>query len=238
MSPKPNYYEGARPEQLNRKIRTELGGYVVLSTNHCALIVPNFFTQGKGPSGNMAVADRQACYEGAMGARAIQRLQSYGQPEPVYDNNAYTITSTFDGRQLMMYTTHLTAPVNPGGRPEYHMNHLKGWVMTSDPETFRQGATWYRNARNWTKEKRDEFIEAANGRAIIVPQDMSFDSSGYSNPSTSTHRAVAPESETSADELVLDHVTMTPRSGRRVKRGQPERDDRVYRSNRRDQPRR
>ena len=60
VSPKPDYYEGARPEQLNRKIRTELGGYIVPSTNHCAPIVPNFFTQGKGPSGNMAVADRQA----------------------------------------------------------------------------------------------------------------------------------------------------------------------------------
>jgi hypothetical protein len=41
---------------------------------------------------------------------------------------------------------------------------------------------------------------------------MSFESSGYSDPSTSTHRAVTPESETSADELALDHVTVTPRS--------------------------
>ncbi|EDN06286.1 predicted protein [Histoplasma mississippiense (nom. inval.)] len=37
-----------------------------------------------------------------------------------------------------------------------------GWSMTSDPVTFRQGASAYRNARDWAKEKRDEFIRAAN----------------------------------------------------------------------------
>jgi hypothetical protein len=169
------------------------------------------------------VAKRQALQDGGVGARAMQHLQSYGQPEPVYDNNAYTITSTFDGEQLLMYTTHPTQPADPGEQPEYHMNQLRGWTLTDGPETFRQGATAYRNGRDWAKEKRDEFIEAANGRVTSPPQDMSFESSGYSEPSTSTNRATALESDTSADELALDEGLMTRRSGKRLKRGERER---------------
>jgi hypothetical protein len=37
--------------------------------------------------------------------------------------------------------------------------------MTGNIETFRQGATYYRNARDWTKEQRDEAIRLANERA-------------------------------------------------------------------------
>jgi hypothetical protein len=124
-----------------------------------------------------------------------------------------------------MYTTHPTAPTNPGSQPEYHMNQLKGWTMTSDPETFRQGATWYRNARDWAKEKRDEFIEAANERAANTLQDMSFESSAHSKSSTSTNRTTTLESDTSTDELVLNEV-MIPQSAKRPKRGEPERDRR------------
>lgn len=38
--------------------------------------------------------------------------------------------------------------------------------MTSDAETFRKGASAYRNARNWAKEQRDEFIRLANARRL------------------------------------------------------------------------
>jgi hypothetical protein len=37
----------------------------------------------------------QACYVGAMGARAMHALQGYGQAEPTYDNKAYTFSSTY-----------------------------------------------------------------------------------------------------------------------------------------------
>jgi hypothetical protein len=168
----------------------------------------------------------------------MQRLQSYEQPEPVYDNNAYTITSSFDGEHFHMYTTHPTKPTNPRGRPEYHMNQLRSFAMTGSAESFRQGATVYRNGRDWTKKKRDEFIEAANRRVTSLPQNMSFKSSDYSEPSTSTNRAAALESDTSANKLALDHETITRRSSKRPKGGQPERNDREYRSGRRDRPQR
>jgi hypothetical protein len=97
-----------------------------------------------------------------------------------------------------MYTTHLTQPANPGEQPEYYMNQLRGWTMTDTAEIFRQGVTVYRNMRDWTKEKRDEFIEVANERAANIPQDMSFESSGYSEPSISTNMATVLELRTNS----------------------------------------
>jgi len=64
-----------------------------------------------------------------------------------------------------MFTSHPSQPASPGGRPEYHMNQVNTWGMTGNIETFRQGATYYRNARDWTKEQRDETIRLANSRA-------------------------------------------------------------------------
>jgi hypothetical protein len=105
--------------------------------------------------------------------------------------------------------------------------------MTDTTEIFRQGVTVYRNMRDWTKEKRDEFIEVANERAANIPQDISFESSGYSEPSISTNMATVLESDISADELAFDHVNATPRSGKRVKREKSERSYRKNRSGRR-----
>jgi hypothetical protein len=233
INAQPDFYYNVSPDQLDPHVQKKLKSYIVPSVNDRASMLPNNFTEGKGPGGTRAVTKRQACYDGALGARAMQHLQSYGQPEPVYDNNAYTITSTFDGEHLHMYTTHPTQPADPSGRPEYHMNQCEAFAMTRNPETFRQGATAYRNMRDWIKEKRDEFIEVANEKAANTPQDMSFESSGYSEPSTSTNMATVLKSDTSADELAFDHGNATPRSGKRVKRGKPERSYRENRSGRR-----
>jgi len=154
---------------------------------------------------SLAIARSQACYDGALGARGIQSLQSYGEAEPVYDNNAYTVTSIYHGGQLKMYTTHPAQPTGPENRPEYFMNQLRSFAVTDIPETFRQGATAYRNARDWAKEKRDGFIEAANGRMPdIYTESQSLESSGYGDASTSTAGPVLVESATSADELALE----------------------------------
>ena len=161
---KPDIYYGARPEQLVRPVRDELGGQVVPSTQDSLPIAPSFFVEVKGPDGLPAVAKRQATYVGALGARAIHTLRSYGQ-EPVYDHNAYTITSTYLDGQLKMYSSHVTRPSLPGGRPEYFMTQLNAWSMTGNIETFRQGVTAYRNARDWAKEHRDEAIRMANKMA-------------------------------------------------------------------------
>ncbi|RJE22369.1 hypothetical protein PHISCL_05311 [Aspergillus sclerotialis] len=163
---KPDCLYGAQPEQLNLEIRKNLSNQIIPSTQDDLPIAPNFFLEAKGPDGHPVVAERQACYDGALGARAIHALQSYQQEKPIYDNNAYTITSTYASGTLTLYTTHLTEPMGPDCRPEYIMTQLDAWAMTGNPETFRQGASAYRNARDWAKEKRDEFIRLANKRHL------------------------------------------------------------------------
>ncbi|KAF1993298.1 hypothetical protein P154DRAFT_527867 [Amniculicola lignicola CBS 123094] len=163
----PDVYYGARPEQLSRKVREELGGRIIPSTQHDLPIAPNFFLAAKGPDGSLAVAGRQACYDGALGARAMHSLQSYGQEEPVYDK-ASTITSIYHGGTLKMYTSHVAQPKNPGGRPQYHMTQLRSFALTDTRDTCVAGLQAYRNGREWAEEQRNEAIRQANERANPV----------------------------------------------------------------------
>jgi hypothetical protein len=45
----------------------------------------------------------------------------------------------------------MTAADAPVGPPEYYMTQVKAFAVTSDRETFIQGATAFRNARDWLK---------------------------------------------------------------------------------------
>ena len=120
---------------------------------------------------------RQACYDGALGARGMHELRSYVEPATAFDNNAYTITSTYSGGTgggvLNMYTTHVAPSMNAEHPIEYRMTQLNGWAVTGNLETFRQGATALRNARDWAKEKREEIIAAANATTLNAGLSMS-----------------------------------------------------------------
>ena len=111
----PNVYYGARPEQLNRTVREDLSRQIIPSTQHDLPIAPNFFLAAKGLDGLPAVAGRQACYDGALGARGMRALQSYRQDKPVYDNNAFTISSIYHGGTLKINTSHVAPPREAGG---------------------------------------------------------------------------------------------------------------------------
>ncbi|KAK3680722.1 hypothetical protein B0T22DRAFT_530482 [Podospora appendiculata] len=137
----PDLYHGARPEQLDRKVRAELEGRIIPSTQQDLPIAPNFFLAVKGPNRSLAVAQRQACYDGALGARGMQDLL-YGEPEPVHDNNAYTMTF----------------------RPKYVMTQVGAYALTGSYDGYRQGVAAYRNGRDWAKQQRDNAIEQANKR--------------------------------------------------------------------------
>jgi hypothetical protein len=58
----PDIYYGTRPEQLNRRVRDELSGHIIPSTQDDLPITPNFFLAAKGPDGSLTVAGRQASY--------------------------------------------------------------------------------------------------------------------------------------------------------------------------------
>lgn len=195
----PDRFYGAHTKQLDKRIRDELSGSIIPSTQGNRPILPNFFLEMKGPEASAAVAKRQACYDGALGARAMGSLQSHGKIEPVYDSNAYTIATTYCDGQLKMYTIHPAKPATPRDNPEYVMTQLKSWSMTSDPKTFRKAATWYRNARDWAKDKRDEFIRVTNASGENAQRISGSDPAvnAESNP---------PESDADTADLVGDEV--------------------------------
>ena len=108
IKPQSNLYDGVRSEKLNKQIRDELGPYIILSTNTVAPCLPNFFTKAKGPKETTDVYKRQALYNSAISARGIHELRLYIDPKTTYNNNAYTIASTYYGgsKALKLYTTY------------------------------------------------------------------------------------------------------------------------------------
>jgi len=199
---KPDFYDGARPAQIDLRIREELGSYIIPATQGQAPALPNIFTEAKGPDGSAAVAKRQACFDGALGARGIHKLRLFKADHTLaYDNNAYTITSTYHDGQLKIYTVHPTQSTDPEKPPEFHMTQLGGWALTGSYEQFRQGTSAFRNARDWAKTQRDELIAVANNRVTgMLNETSTLESSTYrmSQPSI---EPITLESETSADEL-------------------------------------
>lgn len=166
---KPDYYEGSCPADLNESIRQDLAQQILPSTNTDRACLPNFFVELKGPNGNATVARRQACYDGAIGARAMYQLQKYASEDAPIDNNAYTITSTFyvvsGEAYLTLYTMHPTASQGADRDVDYKMTRLNSYVMTGNIESFRQGATAIRNLREWAQQQRAEAIGLANTMA-------------------------------------------------------------------------
>ncbi|CAG9987752.1 unnamed protein product [Clonostachys byssicola] len=161
VSTKPDLYYGARPEQLQKEVREALSNLIIPSTQDDLPIAPNNFLEVKGPDGSLSVATRQATYDGALGSRALHALQFYGT-EQIHDNKAYTLAWTYHGGHLKAYTSHPIPPSTPERPSGYAMTQLKGWSMTSDVETFRQGAAAYRNGKDRAKQQRDEAIAQAN----------------------------------------------------------------------------
>ena len=216
---KPDVYDGSRPAELNQHIREKLGPYIVPSTNTTAPCLPNFFIEGKGPNGNAAVCKRQALYDGALGARGIHELRSYIGQETLYDKKAYTIASCYHGASatLALNMIHPTPSTDPNRNYEFRMTQLRSWSMDDSPDAFRQGATALRNARDWAKQRREEFIAAAN-RKVPDTEDSDLVSSTPSFVSPSSNEPTHPGSETSSDELNLDSGTFAT-SGRRTPGG-------------------
>ncbi|PLB47721.1 hypothetical protein P170DRAFT_317102, partial [Aspergillus steynii IBT 23096] len=167
----PDYLSGTRPDKLDQQVRIDLNKQIIMSKESDLPILANFFLEVKRPGGDALVARRQACYDGALGARAMNALRVY-QPDrkdeeeqiAVYDHNASTITATYVDGALKLYAHHIAEPQTPGGRPEYVMTPLRSFLMTDCADGFRQGATAYRNARDWAQEQRDDFISRANER--------------------------------------------------------------------------
>jgi hypothetical protein len=110
VNAKPDFCDGAYSADIDKSVRDDIGDFIVPTKHATAPVLPNFFLEAKAPEGGADVAKRQACYDASLGARAMHRIQSYGQDEPVYDGSAYTISTTYHAGSgtLQMYTTHPT----------------------------------------------------------------------------------------------------------------------------------
>ncbi|ETS00704.1 hypothetical protein M419DRAFT_83154 [Trichoderma reesei RUT C-30] len=206
---KPDLYYGARPEQLNPDVRSALSGQIVPTAQEELPIAPNFFLEVKGPGASAEVAPRQVCYDGALGARGIQSLQSYGEAEKVYDNKAYTLTCYYMGGVLGIYTSHPIPPLHPGGQPGFVTTEVKQYLLTADVENFRQGAAAYRNGIDWAKLQRDEAINRANERAKQAVQAVQAvgGASHFPGPSPDVDVKVNLSSAISASNATVNGVT-------------------------------
>ncbi|WPH04372.1 Hypothetical protein R9X50_00726200 [Acrodontium crateriforme] len=176
-----------------------------------------FFRLGKSASGKPDVAQRQAMCDGAVGARGMLQLQNYGNPMPVYDGNAYTLAATYSDGQLKMYATHPRPSAGGAGGAEYYTSQLRAYAMTDTPDSFRQGAAAYRNAREWTQQQRDRFIANANGVAQRMWTDTRTGSRTESNSNVSFVIVIeSSESDTSADEHAPEYDSNAKRLRRRT----------------------
>ena len=227
----PDYYNGSRPAQLHPDVRRDLGSYIIPCTDTSRPLLPNFFTELKGPDGKASEMKLQITQDLACGARGMHKMQSYRQDEAVYDGNAYTLGSTYHSGTgtLKMYAMHPTEPVQPGVDPQYHTTQIRGFDMTDNLVTFAEGATWYRNARDWTKKKRDDFITLANERAdeeeISSPDEpylTSFTASSQ-NELSITSNTTHQDSESSTDELARDTGLPRKRSAKPRRSGRRKR---------------
>ena len=170
---KPDIYNGSSPANLCSAVRDQLGHHIIPSSMHDKPIVPNYFIETKGPNGSFAVATQQVRYAGALGSRAMHTLKSYAEEEEVYTSNAYTFSSIYHGGTLTMFTHHLAGP-NERGADDYHMTQVGAWAVTGDRDSFVRGAGALRNAQDIAKHYRDEFIQAANNKALSDAADTRF----------------------------------------------------------------
>ncbi|KAI9818637.1 MAG: hypothetical protein M1826_001360 [Phylliscum demangeonii] len=154
-------------DQVERTVVVQRS-YIIPCRKPAYPAVPNFSLEAKGPGGTEAVALCQACYNGVLGARSMQKLREYARGDgdrPMYDENAETIACTYSAGTLKIYAFHVTPPDTPGGDPHYYMTPLCCFWMTSSSDAFRQGASAFRNLRIWASEQRTDAIAAANARA-------------------------------------------------------------------------
>jgi hypothetical protein len=169
--PQPDSFDGADVEDLDSRVLDKLDKYIHPNKRNINPIVPNFLTEMKSPSGVTQIATQQASYWGAVGARAMLHLQSYGKRTEHFDNNAYTTVSILDMESLRIYCSHPTRNENRN-RIEYHMNTIDAYWLTTSVG-FKDAVRGWRNIREWAKTQRDSFIQAANARVNNQGEDSS-----------------------------------------------------------------
>ena len=170
--PQPDYYEGDLPGLGNRQLRKRLDKSIVPSSHKHYPFLPNLFAEAKDPDGSMAVAQRQACHDWALGARAMHRVENLGRGKECFDNKARTASVVLHGAgNLRFFSHHVSQPRGSGNPMQTHMTPLRSFSLDDTPDTFRQGVGAFRNASEYARQLRKDSIEDAHRRnRILTPQ--------------------------------------------------------------------
>lgn len=166
VTAKPNYCEGHNHDARNAQIRQILSTYIVPLSCPDVPFLLNFFLEAKDDDGSTAVADRQATYNGALGAPGMHHLQTYGM-EGFFDKNAYTVSAVYMNGLLTIYAHYLTRPKKSGQPPRYQMRMMMMYAIAGSPEEFRKGVTAFRNLSDMAYEFREQFLQGANRRLDV-----------------------------------------------------------------------
>ena len=170
--PQPDWYQGEFPGEGNRTLRELLDKAIVPSTRKERAFLPTYFAEAKGPEGSTAVARRQACHDGALGAQAMHRLENLGRRGEIFDKNARTVSVIYNGAgYLEFFSHHVSQPRGPGTPSHTYMTILRSFLLADSPDGFRQGVGAFRNASDYAHQLRKDSIEDAHRRnGIVTPE--------------------------------------------------------------------
>lgn len=163
---KPDIAAGLPPEDIDIKIRREIGAYV-LTTNGDTPALVNSFTELKGPRGKEKTGLEQAAYDGAAGTRAMHKMRSFGllaEPEP--DGNARTFVTSYMQGTTTFYASHMLPPVRGTTTGSYYTYPLGGEFSLGSAAQFRASITSYRNLQDIAASERQAALQLAHAQSV------------------------------------------------------------------------
>ena len=163
LTHQPDLCYGAKSELIDQDLLEVLSDFIRPSKTRRCPMVPNCFLEFGGSWLPAPVMKRNACYHGALGARGIWHLQTYGKHDPLYaDENAYTFSSTLCNGTLKIYATHPVISSNTSHSIQYHMTRLGTWTLTDSLEDFQSGFNTFGRIVTYAEELRIGIVEKAN----------------------------------------------------------------------------
>ncbi|MBE3041207.1 hypothetical protein IMZ48_01190 [Candidatus Bathyarchaeota archaeon] len=168
-------FDGVARADLDDDVQTALDALIAPLVPINNWIIPNFVLDGMGTADSTPLLEKQrATYHGALAARSMHAMHSYGRAAPHFDDCAYAFSATYLHlpKLLTIYAHHVT-PTGAGGRPAYHMTRVGVYPVGRNRTEFLAGAAAFRNAREMAGRWRDEAVERANllpaGAPVTVP---------------------------------------------------------------------